>query len=142
MTNLSSGVAGIILAISCCSAAKKVGTGRLSSPSFAVSVEDVLAELMDLSHSLVSADKLHQLATEAGFEEDFLVHFGKKVLPGKDIEEVEFWIGLVHRKLATAFYRESVISEKKTFCNKVGPLMNNLFYRSNSFLNCFQQTIN
>lgn len=114
-----SGVAGIVLAISCCAAAKKIGSGRISSPSFAVCIEDVLVELMDLSHSLVSVDKLHLLATEAGYEDDFLVHFGRKVLPGKDIEEVEFWIGLVQRKLTIAFHRESIISGKKTFSNEV-----------------------
>ncbi|XP_057504630.1 uncharacterized protein LOC130788111 isoform X2 [Actinidia eriantha] len=119
MEYAGSGVAGIILAISCCAAVKKLGAGRVSCPLFSVAIEDVLIELMDLSHSLVSVDKLYSLATEAGFEEDFLLHFGTKVLPGKNIEEVEFWIGLVQKKLSTAFHRESVISGKQTFGDKV-----------------------
>ncbi|XP_052174392.1 uncharacterized protein LOC127789538 isoform X2 [Diospyros lotus] len=114
-----SGVAGIILAISCCAAVKKLGSGRVSCSLLSASIEDILAHLMDLLHSLVSLDKLHHLASEAGFEEDFLIHFGKKVLPGKNIEEVEFWIGLVQKKLSTAFHRESVISGKQIFCDKV-----------------------
>ncbi|GFY97071.1 LETM1-like protein [Actinidia rufa] len=119
MEYAGSGVAGIILAISCCAAVKKLGAGRVSCPLFSVAIEDVLIELMDLSHSLVSVDKLYSLATEAGFEEDFLLHFGTKVLPGNNIEEVEFWIGLVQKKLSTAFHRESVISGKQTFGDKV-----------------------
>ncbi|XAR67692.1 hypothetical protein NMG60_11002562 [Bertholletia excelsa] len=114
-----SGVAGIVLAISCCAAVRKLGSGRLSCPLFSVSIEDVIVELMDLSHSLVSVGKLHHLATEAGFEEDFLLHFGTKVLPGKNIDDVEFWIGLVQKKLTIAFHRESVTSGKRAFCDKV-----------------------
>ncbi|KAI7985035.1 hypothetical protein LOK49_LG14G01944 [Camellia lanceoleosa] len=114
-----SGVAGIILAISCCAAVRKLGSGRVSCTLFSLSIEDALIELMNFSHDLVSVDKLHSLATEAGFEEDFLLHFGKKVLPSKNIEEVEFWIGLVQKKLSTAFRRESVISGKQIFSDKV-----------------------
>lgn len=118
-TNLSSGVAGIILAISCCAAVRKLGSGRVSCTLFSLSIEDALIELMNFSHDLVSVDKLHSLATEAGFEEDFLLHSGKKVLPSKNIEEVEFWIGLVQKKFSTAFRRESVISGKQIFSDKV-----------------------
>ncbi|GMQ08570.1 hypothetical protein CsSME_00052239 [Camellia sinensis var. sinensis] len=119
MEYAGSGVAGIILAISCCAAVRKLGSGRVSCTLFSLSIEDALIELMNFSHDLVSADKLHSLATEAGFEEDFLLHFGKKVLPSKNIEEVEFWIGLVQKKLSTAFRRESVISGKQIFSDKV-----------------------
>ncbi|RVX17051.1 hypothetical protein CK203_002993 [Vitis vinifera] len=44
----------------------KLGSGHISCPLFISSIEDALIELMNLSHSLVSVDKLHQLATEAG----------------------------------------------------------------------------
>ncbi|XP_060219115.1 uncharacterized protein LOC132645876 isoform X2 [Lycium barbarum] len=114
-----SGVAGNILAISCCTAVQKLGPGRVSCPLFSASVEDALVELMNLSQRLVSVDKLHYLATEAGFEEDFLFHFGRKVLPSNSIEDVEFWIGLVQSKLSNAFHRENVIADKHTFHDKV-----------------------
>ncbi|CAL5361323.1 unnamed protein product [Camellia sinensis] len=119
MEYAGSGVAGIILAISCCAAVRKLGSGRVSCTLFSLSIEDALIELMNFSHDLVSVDKLHSLATEAGFEEDFLLHFCKKVLPSKNIEAVEFWIGLVQKKLSTAFHRESVISGKQIFSDKV-----------------------
>ncbi|CAK9174566.1 unnamed protein product [Ilex paraguariensis] len=114
-----SGVAGIILAISCCAAVRMLGSGRTSCPLFTVPTDDLLVELLNFSHSLVSVDKLHQLASEAGFEEDFLSHFGTRILPNENIEDVEFWIGLVQRKLSKAFHRESVISDKHTFSDKV-----------------------
>ncbi|XP_059299649.1 uncharacterized protein LOC132052230 isoform X1 [Lycium ferocissimum] len=114
-----SGVAGNILAISCCTAVQKLGPGRVSCPLFSASVEDALVELMNLSERLVSVDKLHYLATEAGFEEDFLFQFGRKVLPSNSIEDVEFWIGLVQSKLSNAFHRENVIADKHTFHDKV-----------------------
>lgn len=98
---------------------RKLGSGRVSCPLFSASVEDALVELMNLSHRLVSIDKLHYLATEAGFEEDFLIHFGRKVLPSNNIEDVEFWIGLVQRKLSNAFHRENVIADKHNFHDKV-----------------------
>ncbi|KAF2323446.1 hypothetical protein GH714_035488 [Hevea brasiliensis] len=103
------GVAGIIAAISCCAAVGKLGSGRISCPMFTLSIEDVLVELMDLSYSLVEVEKLHQLATEAGFELNFLSHFGAKILPCNNIEELEFWIGLAQRKLSAAFCREMVV---------------------------------
>jgi hypothetical protein len=114
-----SGVAGIVLAISCCAAVGKLGSARISFPEFSASIEDALVELMDLSHSLVMVDKLHQLSNEAGFEEAFLAHFGAKVLPMKSIEDVEFWIGLVQKRLSFAFQRESVILGKDTFSDKI-----------------------
>lgn len=118
-TELFSGVAGDILAISCCAAVQKLGSGRVSCPLFSASVEDALVELMNLSHRLVSIDKLHYLATKAGFEEEFLFHFGRKVLPSNNIEDVKFWIGLVQRKLSNAFHRENVIADKHNFHDKV-----------------------
>ncbi|KAK9078330.1 hypothetical protein SSX86_002387 [Deinandra increscens subsp. villosa] len=113
-----SGVAGVVLAISCCAAVRKLGSSRISCASLSESIDDVLLELMDLSCSLVTVDKLHHLALEAGFESDFLSHFGKKVLPNTNIEDVEFWIGLVQKKLLLAFHRESVITDKQTFNDK------------------------
>ncbi|KAJ0698196.1 hypothetical protein HanLR1_Chr10g0377451 [Helianthus annuus] len=113
-----SGVAGVILAISCCTAVRRLGSSRISSALLTESIDDVLVELMDLSCSLVTVDKLHHLAIEAGFEYDFLLHFGKKVLPNKNVEDVEFWIGLVQKKLLLAFHRESVITGKQTFNDK------------------------
>lgn len=102
---------------------RKLGSGRISCPSFSLSIEDVLVELMNLSYSLVSVDKLHHLATEAGFEEEFLLHFGTKVLPSKNVEDIEFWIGLVQEKLSVAFHRESVISGKQALCDKVSSVV-------------------
>ncbi|KVI05962.1 hypothetical protein Ccrd_015705, partial [Cynara cardunculus var. scolymus] len=91
----------------------KLGSGRLSCPRFTAWLDDALVELRDLSRDLVSVDKLHHLAIEAGFEEDFLSHFGKKVLPSKNIEDVEFWIGLVQEKLSVAFHRESLLGVRQ-----------------------------
>ncbi|KAL7600898.1 uncharacterized protein LOC111910290 [Lactuca sativa] len=119
MEYAGSGVAGVILAISCCTAVRKLGSGRIACGLFTESIDDVLVELLDLSCSLVTVDKLHHLAIEAGFEDDFLFHFGKKVLPNKNIEDVEFWIGLVQKKLLVAFHRENVVTGKLTFNNKI-----------------------
>ncbi|XP_076881224.1 uncharacterized protein LOC143529283 [Bidens hawaiensis] len=113
-----SGVAGVILAISCCTAVRKLGSSRISCALLTESIDDMLLELMDLSCTIVTVDKLHHLALEAGFENEFLLHFGKKVLPNKNIEDVEFWIGLVQKKLLVAFHRESVITGKQTFSDK------------------------
>ncbi|XP_058004057.1 uncharacterized protein LOC110670701 [Hevea brasiliensis] len=74
---------------------------------------------MDLSYSLVEVEKLHQLATEAGFELNFLSHFGAKILPCNNIEELEFWIGLAQRKLSAAFCREMVVKGIKNSNEKV-----------------------
>ncbi|XP_052305961.1 uncharacterized protein LOC18094774 isoform X4 [Populus trichocarpa] len=101
-----SGVAGIIVAISCCAAVGKLGSERICCPLFTLSLEDVLIELMDLSHSIVEVDKLHKLATEAGFELDFLSHFGAKVFPCNKTEELELWIGLAQQKLSLALSKE------------------------------------
>ncbi|KAL3528717.1 hypothetical protein ACH5RR_008039 [Cinchona calisaya] len=119
MEYAGSGVAGTILAISCCAAIRKLDSGRISRPLFCISIEEALVELMTLSDSLVSVDKLHQLACEAGYEEDFLSHFGRKILPCKNMENIEFWIGLVQKKLSVAFHRESVITNKHKFHDKV-----------------------
>ena len=61
---------------------------------------------MDLSHSIVEVDKLHKLATEAGFEHDFLSRFGAKVFPCNKTEELELWIGLAQQKLSLALSKE------------------------------------
>nr|XP_004302877.2 PREDICTED: uncharacterized protein LOC101310236 isoform X2 [Fragaria vesca subsp. vesca] len=119
MEYAGSGVAGIVVAISCCAAVAKLGPGRVKCPFFAFSVEDVMVELMDLSHSLVSVEILHHLAIEAGFESDFLSHFGRNVLLSNKGEEVEFWIGLAYEKLSSAFHKESTISGKQKFHDKV-----------------------
>lgn len=74
---------------------------------------------MDATNSLVTLDKLHSLAAEAGFEEDFLSYFGSRILPHKNVEDVEFWICLVHRKLCAAFRRESVASNTRILTNEV-----------------------
>ncbi|XP_025617704.1 uncharacterized protein [Arachis hypogaea] len=109
-----SGIAGIIVAITCCTAVVKLGRGRIRRPIPVLCFEDVLVKLMDFSLSLASVDKLHQLATEAGFELNFLLHFGKKILPSEKTEELEFWIGLAHKKLQKAFSEESIMSNKKS----------------------------
>ncbi|XP_038716791.1 uncharacterized protein LOC120010155 isoform X2 [Tripterygium wilfordii] len=114
-----SGVAGIIVAISCCAAVGKLGPGRISSPLFTLSVEDILVELMNVSYKLVSVEKLYQLASEAGFELDFLSHFGAKVLTGEKGEELEFWIGLAQKKLTAAFHNDGVILHTQSSHKKV-----------------------
>lgn len=95
------------MAISCCAAVRKLGSKRTCCHLFTFSIEDVLVQLMDLSHGLVSVDKLHHLATEAGFELDFLTHFGTEVFSGNASEELEFWIGLAQKKLSVAFHKEA-----------------------------------
>lgn len=100
---------------------RKLGTGRLSGPSLSVSIENILVQLMDSSYTLVSMGKLYHLASEAGFEEEFLLHFGTKILPTKSIEDIKFWIGLVQKNLCVAFHRESVISGKQVYCDMVSP---------------------
>lgn len=107
MDYAGSGVAGTIVAITCCAAVGKL-SWRISCSLFSKSIEDALIELITTTRDLVSIDKLYHLATKAGFEEDFLSHFGGKILPSKNVEDLEFWIGLVQRKLFTAFRRESV----------------------------------
>ncbi|XP_057736247.1 uncharacterized protein LOC130951575 isoform X3 [Arachis stenosperma] len=109
-----SGIAGIIVAITCCTAVVKLGCGRIRRPIPVLCFEDVLVKLMDFSLNLASVDKLHQLATEAGFELNFLLHFGKKILPSEKTEELEFWIGLAHKKLQKALSEESIMSNKKS----------------------------
>ncbi|KAE8699463.1 LETM1 and EF-hand domain-containing protein anon-60Da isoform 2 [Hibiscus syriacus] len=118
MEYAGSGVAGIIMAISCCAAVEKLCSEHISCPMSKISVGDVIVGLMDLSHGIVSVDKLHQLATEAGFETHFLSHFGAKVLASKKSDEIEFWIGLALRKLSVAFTKETVIPGKLEFNSK------------------------
>nr|GLL23481.1 uncharacterized protein LOC109187841 isoform X1 [Ipomoea trifida] len=119
MEYAGSGIAGIIVAITCCAALQKLCSERISCPLFLLKIEDTVLELMNLSDSLVSIDKFHHLATEAGFEEEFLSHFGRKILPSTSIEDVEFWIGLVQKKLINAFHRENAIADKHAFRDKV-----------------------
>ncbi|KAG8379984.1 hypothetical protein BUALT_Bualt07G0146500 [Buddleja alternifolia] len=119
MEYAGSGVAGTVTAITCCAALGKLGSRRISCSKFSNSIEDALIELMTMAHDLISIDKLHHLATEAGFEEDFLAHFGRKILPSKNIEDIEFWIGLVQRKLSVAFQRESVLKSKHNLSDKI-----------------------
>ncbi|KAL1551515.1 hypothetical protein AAHA92_19350 [Salvia divinorum] len=114
-----SGIAGTIMAITCCATVGKLGSGRISCSSLSSSINQTLIELMTMASDLVSLEKLHSLATEAGFEEDFLSHFGSRVLPSKKSEDIEFWIGLVHRKLSAALERESVIEGRHDLSNKV-----------------------
>lgn len=109
------------MAITCCAAVGKLGSGRISCSLFSKSTDQALIELMTMARDLVSLDKLHRLATEAGFEKDFLSHFGSKVLPSKNSEDIEFWIGLVHRKLSVALERESVIKGRHNLSDKVFP---------------------
>ncbi|XVF86674.1 hypothetical protein PTKIN_Ptkin18bG0060900 [Pterospermum kingtungense] len=119
MEYAGSGVAGMIVAISCCAAVEKLGSERTSCPSSKMSVGDILVELMNLSHSIVLVDKLHQLATEAGFEVHFLSHFGANFMSSEKSDELEFWIGLAQRKLSVAFCKETMIPGKLAFNSKV-----------------------
>lgn len=125
-TKIFSGVAGIIVTLSCCTAVGKLCYRRTCCP-LTLSIEDALVELMDLWHSLVPVDKLHQLATEAGFEMDLLAHFGTKVFSGKRCEELEFWIGLAQKKLSVAFQEENIFSGGQ-ICYKVHSWNNFLIF--------------
>ncbi|KAG4399282.1 hypothetical protein GLYMA_08G202800v4 [Glycine max] len=113
------GIAGIIVAITCCSAVVKLGARRICCPLLVLSLEDVLVKLMDFSLNLAPVDKLHRLATEAGFELNFLSHFGGKVFPNEKTEDLEFLIGLAHKKLLKAFCEESITSKKQNFQQKI-----------------------
>ncbi|XP_027906879.1 uncharacterized protein LOC114166358 isoform X2 [Vigna unguiculata] len=119
MEYAGSGIAGIIVAITCCSAVVKFGSRHICCSLLVLSLEDVLVKLMDFSPNLASIDKLHQLATEAGFEQDFLYHFGGKVFPSEKTEDLEFWIGLAHKKLLKAFNEESITLKKQNFQQKI-----------------------
>lgn len=114
------------MAITCCTAVVKLDSGRISCPLLILSFKDVLVKLMDHSLDLASVDKLHQLATEAGFELDFLSHFGRKILPSEKIEDLEFWIGLAHKKLLKAFHEESIISNQQNPQYKVNLLTDSI----------------
>ncbi|XP_060675784.1 uncharacterized protein LOC107428532 isoform X3 [Ziziphus jujuba] len=119
MEYAGSGVAGMVVAISCCAAVGKLSSGHITCPFLTLSVKDVMIELMDLAHSLELVEKLHQLATEAGFELDFLSHFGKQVISSKRSEELEFWIGLAQKKLSIAFCNYSVHWDGQNFHDKI-----------------------
>lgn len=127
-----SGVAGTVMAMTCCAAIRRLGPERISCRVFSDSIEDALLELMDAANSLVCLDKLHHLASEAGFEEDFLSYFGSKILQNKSADDIEFWICLVQRKLSTAFHRESVTNNALVLSNKVSPLFGKFLDRVNT----------
>ncbi|KAL5176398.1 Mitochondrial proton/calcium exchanger protein [Glycine soja] len=97
----------------------KLGARRICCPLLVLSLEDVLVKLMDFSLNLAPVDKLHRLATEAGFELNFLSHFGGKVFPNEKTEDLEFLIGLAHKKLLKAFCEESITSKKQNFQQKI-----------------------
>ncbi|XP_020528606.1 uncharacterized protein LOC18443351 isoform X3 [Amborella trichopoda] len=110
-------VAVSILALSSIVAIGKLGSGRICCPILTSSLQIVIGRLMDLLHSFVLLENVHQLAFEAGVEQEFLEHFGSKILyyePNKEVtfpnKEVIFWMELVRTKLSTAFLRESVIA--------------------------------
>ncbi|KAK4778379.1 hypothetical protein SAY87_018566 [Trapa incisa] len=119
MDYAGSGVAGIIVTISCCAAVENLKHKRLSCPSVSLSVDGVRFELLEIAHGLVSVDKLYNLAAEAGCELHFLKYFGKKVIAYKNMEELEFCIGLAKQKLLSAFHEEPVISDIKVFQDEV-----------------------
>ncbi|RZC90486.1 hypothetical protein C5167_029619 [Papaver somniferum] len=110
-TRTSSGVAVIIRAICCCVAIRNLGAPRVSFPMLTLNIPQIVGKLMDSVHKLVGIDKLHSLACKAGFEQEFLSHFGAKIVLNKTNQDAVFWITLVHEKLVAAFHRESVISE-------------------------------
>lgn len=109
------------MGITCAVSVRKLGSSRISCSLYSDSINQALVELMTMAHDLVSLDNLHRLAIEAGFEQDFLSHFGSKVLPSKKSEDLEFWIGLVHKKLSVALERESVIKGRCNISDKVSP---------------------
>ncbi|KAG6415780.1 hypothetical protein SASPL_123198 [Salvia splendens] len=109
-----------VMAITCCAGIRKLGSERLSCCVFSDSIAEALFELMDAANSLITLDKLHSLATEAVFEEDFLSYFGSRILPHKNVDDVEFWICLVQRQLCAAFHREIVASNMRILSNEVG----------------------
>ncbi|XP_027125768.2 uncharacterized protein [Coffea arabica] len=53
------------------------------------------------------------------FQKWSMEYAGRKVLPCKNTEDIEFWVGLVRKKLSAAFYRESVFTHRHMFHNKV-----------------------
>lgn len=127
-----SGVAGTVMAMTCCAAIRKLGSEIISCRVFSDSIEAALLELLDSANSFVCLDKLHQLASEAGIEVDFLSYFGSKILPNKSVDDVKFWICLVQRKLSTAFHRESVTNNALILSNKVSPLFSKFLDRVNT----------
>ncbi|XP_073115236.1 uncharacterized protein [Elaeis guineensis] len=110
-------IAVTVLATSCCVALTKLGAKRISCPAFTKSLPDLTRELMDALHGSSSIGKLHCLATNAGFENEFLSHFGPKVLHCDTRGEIMFWMRLLEVKLVAAFDRESVITNLRSFCD-------------------------
>ncbi|KAI4355606.1 hypothetical protein L6164_004363 [Bauhinia variegata] len=119
MEYAGSGVAGIIVAITCCTAVVKLGSRSRFFPLLVSRLKDVLVKFMDFSLNLASLEKLHQLAIGAGFELDFLSHFGRKILPSEKVEDLEFWIGLAHKKILKALQEESIILNKLNLHYKI-----------------------
>ncbi|KAL6006130.1 hypothetical protein ACLOJK_040176 [Asimina triloba] len=108
-TKKFSSVAANILGICCCLTAKKLVMGG-TCLSFTTSLPDTIWHLMDTLSNLVSMDKLHRLSSAAGFEHDFLAHFGEKTIFHDANKDVVFWLSLVQRKLIAAFEREGVVA--------------------------------
>lgn len=116
-----SGVAVIIVAISCTIAVQKLCAEHISRPLFTHSFLDMIGELMELLLGFGSMDKLHTFASKAGFEQEFLAHFGSKLLNHKTSSEVVFLVSMAWRKLVVAFQREGVVAKLQIFHNnKVG----------------------
>ncbi|KAG9449181.1 hypothetical protein H6P81_009146 [Aristolochia fimbriata] len=109
-----SGAAVIILAISCCLAIRKC-TRRISFPLFTSSIPELVAKFMNLLQDLFPLDKLHKLASVAGFEHEFLIHYGSNAPYCDASEDGLFWMGLVHRKLILAFQREGLVANLEDF---------------------------
>ncbi|KAF6172059.1 hypothetical protein GIB67_029477 [Kingdonia uniflora] len=84
-----SGVAEVIHSLCFCAAVDKLAE-RVSCPRFTLSIPEIMGEFMDLSYSLVSMDRLHSLASKAGVEQEFLAHFGSKIL-AEEMEWLDFY---------------------------------------------------
>lgn len=83
---------------------------------------------MGALHGSSSIGKLHCSATNAGFENEFLSHFGPKVLYCDTRGEIMFWMTLLEVKLVAAFDRESVITNLQCFSNtQVSLVLSNIF---------------
>ncbi|KAK1265056.1 hypothetical protein QJS04_geneDACA015649 [Acorus gramineus] len=102
------GVAVIVLTTSCCVAVRRLGATRVSCRGFTMSIPGSIRGLMDLLRGLVPVKALHAFACKAGFEQDFLSHFGGKVLRSGSGHDAPFWMGLVQRKLVVGLQRENV----------------------------------
>ncbi|KAL9661625.1 hypothetical protein QQ045_026449 [Rhodiola kirilowii] len=103
-----SGAAGITVAISCCVAIESLGSAYLSSATFKFWLQNSASLLFSSTHCLVQVGKLHDLSIKAGFENEFLAHFGANIMSSKNDSEIEFWIELAQDKLSAAFQREGL----------------------------------